>query len=93
MRIFVWKPKRAEMASNTWVAKLNYMRKMDGVHKWEKRWVSKGSMMVGFVYLLHARSTHTCYKHTSPNMHAHSVRTHIHKRLRIHGAHVASRGS
>jgi hypothetical protein len=34
------------MASNTWMAKLKYMQKLEGVHKWEKRWVAKGSMMV-----------------------------------------------
>ena len=41
------------MASNTWVAKLNYMRKLEGVHKWEKRWVSKGSIMVSHPLSLH----------------------------------------
>lgn len=42
----------ADMASATWAAKLNYMRKLDGVHKWEKRWVAKGSMMVAIPFLL-----------------------------------------
>ena len=29
-----------------WQSKLNHMRGYGPVHKWEKRWISKGSMMV-----------------------------------------------
>lgn len=32
--------------ASSWTAKLHYNIKLPGVHKWEKRWVSKGSMMV-----------------------------------------------
>ena len=49
-----------EMASNTWQSKLNYMRKLDGVHKWEKRWVAKGSMMVAFFPVLYPYVSVTC---------------------------------
>ena len=52
------------MASNTWMAKLKYLQKLEGVHKWEKRWVAKGSMMVRRARARAARA-HDSVTHTS----------------------------
>ena len=47
MRRYVVKIKEDMSAREVqWQSKLNHMRNYPAVHKWEKRWISKGSMMV-----------------------------------------------